>query len=96
MPAHQAGTPRVDFSSNAFCNGCHVTNHPIPGLRPDALSDTGTLRECDGRRQPMDWPAVIGGAVMPTTTPPGSHAVCDPANLPGANGGSARLSDPLV
>jgi hypothetical protein len=89
------GVPRADQSSNLFCLTCHNASHPIEGLRLTALTGTGTPRECDGRRQPMDWPGVAGGA---TTFPmmPGSSASCDPTAGSGANAAWSWLADPWL
>lgn len=89
------GVPRADQSSNLFCLTCHNASHPIAGLRLTALTGTGTPRECDGRRQPMDWPGVAGGA---TTFPmmPGSSASCDPTAGSGANAAWSWLADPWL
>jgi hypothetical protein len=89
------GTPRADQSSNAFCLSCHNPSHPIDGLRLTALTATGTPRECDGRRQPMDWVGVGGGA---TTSPmtPGTSMSCNPATGWGANAAWSWLADPWL
>ncbi len=57
---HTADVARADFSGNAFCQGCHHPSARIDGLLPAALGPGVVPRACDARRQPLDWPAVLG------------------------------------
>jgi hypothetical protein len=59
--SHRADQARSDFSSNAFCVGCHSHGAMVPGLDLQALQPGAVERQCDPRRQPMDWPAVLTG-----------------------------------
>ncbi|RUO88942.1 hypothetical protein D7Y11_32845 [Corallococcus sp. AB018] len=65
MPHLEAALPRPDSSSNAFCQSCHTSSAPLPGLRMGALTAGGVNRYQDPRRQPMNVPAVLGGTVPP-------------------------------
>ncbi len=82
-----AGSPRPDQSSNDFCLSCHSAGHAIDGLDISVLSPLPLNRECDGRRQPMDWIGVMGGAA-PAPMLPGASS-CSP-------GPNAWLADPWL
>ena len=85
MAAH-AGSARPDLQSNDFCISCHRSGHPIAGLGLSALAadPSGLPRECDGRRQPMDWPAILSGAA-PSGVTPAQSSTC-PADATGSTG----------
>ncbi|MEM7249642.1 MAG: hypothetical protein AAF533_30330 [Acidobacteriota bacterium] len=73
----EAGQPRGDFSGVEFCHSCHLPTSPVPGLGLDALAPGSVLREHDPRRQPLDWPATLGGCQLELSPfPPGGG--CDP------------------
>lgn len=60
-----AQQPRPSFLGNDFCTSCHLSNHPMIEMRLDALTAGTVNREDDMRRQPMDWPAYLGGQPYP-------------------------------
>lgn len=54
--------PRPDETHNAFCQTCHIDNHPMTELTVlGALGPMPGNREDDPRRLPMDWPAHVTG-----------------------------------
>jgi hypothetical protein len=69
LPAlsHTAGRP--DDTGNEFCLTCHRPQHEVPGLDRDKLESSldflgaNVNKPDDPRRQPMDWPAVLGGCL---------------------------------
>ena len=81
LPALAVGHPRPDATTEPFCQICHATGHPTPGLDLTALVYDGSLdMEHDPRRQPLMWrpysggflPHLSSGAAIYHGTSPGS------------------------
>lgn len=71
----QPAVERPPEDSNQFCLTCHHSGAAMDELSIHALTRRpGVKREDDNRRQPMDWPARLGGQ-------PYSNYVYPPANV---------------
>lgn len=65
-----ATSPRPDFEDVAFCKTCHLDSQTFTPLDITTTLGAGSIPRCqDSRRQPMDWPAAIGGVAPGAGTP---------------------------